>query len=262
MLFDGWLICSDIDGTLLNSEGKIGGRTFERLEYYMSNGGLFTVSTGRFPKFILNHGICPNAPMIVLNGTALYDPIKREYIRCTPFDTYYFDVLEMLCGNTDCLLSLNFYTNCGHTDFERSPYTGKIDLDAACIHANNRSVLKVIVSCIGTENSLRLFNEVNSRFSDRVIATRSSGTGLELTSARAGKGKYIDYLKSMESLHIKKCVAIGDYQNDISMLEAADIGIAPANALDSVKEIADIVTVSNDEDPVADIIDLIEKGRI
>ena len=50
--FDGVLICSDIDGTLTDSCGKISTENCRAIEYFQSEGGMFTVSTGRYHNFI------------------------------------------------------------------------------------------------------------------------------------------------------------------------------------------------------------------
>ena len=57
----------------------------------------------------------------------------------------------------------------------------------------------------------------------------------------------------MEKLGIRpeECIAFGDAENDISMLEYAGIGVAMGNATDQVKAIADEITLSNEEDGIA-----------
>ena len=52
---------------------------------------------------------------------------------------------------------------------------------------------------------------------------------------------------------------MGDYNNDISMFEVAGIGIAVSNACEETLKAADFVTVSNEEDAIAEIIYNIEK---
>ena len=61
---------------------------------------------------------------------------------------------------------------------------------------------------------------------------------------------------------MSRTVAIGDYNNDISMIKAAGVGIAVANAVEEAKAVADIVTVSNEEHAIAKIIEGIERGEI
>jgi hydroxymethylpyrimidine pyrophosphatase-like HAD family hydrolase len=54
---------------------------------------------------------------------------------------------------------------------------------------------------------------------------------------------------------------VGDYNNDISMIKSAGLGFAVANAVDEVKAVADYVTVSNDDDAIAVIIEDLDKGE-
>ena len=61
---------------------------------------------------------------------------------------------------------------------------------------------------------------------------------------------------------MEKTVAVGDYNNDISMLKAARLGIAVANACPEAKAAADAVTVSNEEHAIAKIISDIEQGKL
>ena len=59
----------------------------------------------------------------------------------------------------------------------------------------------------------------------------------------------------MVGLGRENVIACGDGYNDISMVEYAGLGVAMANAQDELKEVADYVTFSNDEDGVAHIIE-------
>jgi hydroxymethylpyrimidine pyrophosphatase-like HAD family hydrolase len=58
-----------------------------------------------------------------------------------------------------------------------------------------------------------------------------------------------------------KTIAIGDYDNDISMFKAAKVGVAVSNASDKAKENADYITVSNEEDAIAKVIFDLEEGK-
>ncbi len=74
----------------------------------------------------------------------------------------------------------------------------------------------------------------------------------EITKAAFDKGSAVQYLSSYLDIPIEDTIAIGDSENDKSMLQAAGIGIAMGNATDDVKEAADDVTGSVDEDGVYD----------
>jgi hydroxymethylpyrimidine pyrophosphatase-like HAD family hydrolase len=61
---------------------------------------------------------------------------------------------------------------------------------------------------------------------------------------------------------MSRTVAIGDYNNDVSMIKAAGVGIAVANAVEEAKAAADRITVSNEESAIAKVIEEIERGEI
>ena len=85
--------------------------------------------------------------------------------------------------------------------------------------------------------------------------TSSIPTDLEINAVNAGKG--LALLRLANSLGIKKSeiMACGDSENDIEMLEIAEIGVAMNNADEKVKAIADYITLSNEENGVAYAID-------
>ena len=58
-----------------------------------------------------------------------------------------------------------------------------------------------------------------------------------------------------------KTITLGDYDNDISMLKAAKFGVAVSNACEKAINAADFVTVSNEENAIAKVINDIEKGK-
>ena len=73
--FDGYLLVSDIDGTLLNSKGKLSEENKKAIEYFVDNGGEFTLATGRMLPSIRRHihKMKVTLPVIMYNGTKVYD---------------------------------------------------------------------------------------------------------------------------------------------------------------------------------------------
>ena len=91
---------------------------------------------------------------------------------------------------------------------------------------------------------------------------RSWNEGLEYVSLESGKGVAVDYLKKHLNGQIHTTVGVGDYENDITLLEYADIGYAVDNAIDCVKEVADRITVKNTEHAIAAVIKDLEETVI
>ena len=80
LLFSDVLLTADFDRTLTDTEGKIPQRNLDAIEYFMANGGTFTVNTGRsLPMTKVFRDIVPvSAPLLLYNGSAAYDPEKQD----------------------------------------------------------------------------------------------------------------------------------------------------------------------------------------
>ena len=89
---------------------------------------------------------------------------------------------------------------------------------------------------------------------------RSERTLFEILPRGIGKGVAIAKLSEYLGIDPHKTIAIGDYNNDISMFRSAALGIAVANACAEAKDAADAVTVSNEEHAIARVINDLEHG--
>ena len=106
--------------------------------------------------------------------------------------------------------------------------------------------------------SLLLAND----FGDAFDFIQSDACYYEILPVGASKGTGLLKLAQILGVSPEKTIAVGDNENDISMIKEAKIGIAVGNALDSVKAVADIVTVTNNDHAIAKIIYDIEKGEL
>ena len=69
------------------------------------------------------------------------------------------------------------------------------------------------------------------------------------------KGNSLLEIAEYYNMEQKDIIAFGDQMNDKTMIEIAGVGIAMANAIEAIKEIADYITLSNDEDGVANYLE-------
>jgi Cof subfamily protein (haloacid dehalogenase superfamily) len=97
----------------------------------------------------------------------------------------------------------------------------------------------------------RLNDEAAKRFGESATIAQSQSYYLDVTPLLGNKGDGIHALAASRNVPLDRVVAIGDQSNDLAMLEQAGFGIAMGNATDMVKERADAVTASNDDDGVA-----------
>ena len=97
--------------------------------------------------------------------------------------------------------------------------------------------------------------EMNSHFGNRLQCVSSMAHFLEFISNDAGKGTALAEIGKMFNINSSEMIAIGDGFNDISMLEYAGFSVAVENAPDGVKAVCDHVTLSNNNDGVAEVIE-------
>jgi len=85
--------------------------------------------------------------------------------------------------------------------------------------------------------------------------SQSLKDNLEVMNKGINKGNAIRILAEIYGINREEIIAIGDNENDISMIEYAGLGIAMGNAVDTLKERADYITGNYDEDGVAQAIE-------
>ena len=96
-----------------------------------------------------------------------------------------------------------------------------------------------------------LIPNLSDDFKSRYNIFRSAGFYLEVIHPEASKGKAVHHLADKLGLTRDEVMCLGDHENDRDMIEYAGLGVAMGNAIDSIKEIANFVTTTNDEDGVA-----------
>ena len=112
--------------------------------------------------------------------------------------------------------------------------------------------------CLGTadpEHAARLEVLFREKYGDRIDVGRSEPFFLELLPKHVDKAASLGKLCEALGQTKEDLIACGDGFNDRSMIAFAGLGVAMANAQDVVKEVADYVTLSNDEDGVAHVIE-------
>ena len=94
-------------------------------------------------------------------------------------------------------------------------------------------------------------DDVKTHF-DGLAVSSSTFNNLEFNAASAHKGRALERFAEHFGWTLANCMAFGDGLNDLSMVRMAGIGVAMANAAPEVLAAADYVTLSNDEDGVAE----------
>lgn len=262
--FSGYLICTDCDGTLTYEPGKVSDENTKAIKYFQDEGGLFTLATGRFPGHAYEFAdkITVNAPIVALNGTVLYDLNKNEIIHeWTIKKEECFEMFDFIHHKFPSVW--NFWMNYSYKDSldykpsEHTPGDGTLEAFFEKIPGK----LYKMLSFQSADITLDLQKALKENFGDKFRFDRSWTEGIEIQPIYSGKGIAVRYMKEHLSKDIHTTIGVGDFENDLSLLEDVDIGYAVGNAIDSVKSIADRITVSNKEHAIAKIIYELEKSR-
>ena len=268
--FDKILICTDLDGTLLRNDKTISPENLSAIEYFKSEGGLFTFITGRMPFFASD--ICdiikPNAPFGCINGGGIYDYAAQKYLWTQSLTPDVLDLVEYVDKNLPFMgIQVNTFEkiyfckeNAAMAEFRAATKQPNI----TCHYREvNEPIAKILFGDQSDHHILCLKDLLDHHpNADNFDFIRSEFTLYEILPKGISKGSVLPKLVQLLNIDPNKTIAVGDYNNDIAMLRASKTGIAVANALPEVKAAADYITVSNEEHAIAAIISDIENGKL
>ena len=265
--FSGILLCTDLDETLLDSKKQVSEQNKNAIEYFKQNGGMFTFITGRTPLGIphIIDMVRPNAPIGCLNGGAIYDAEKNVNIMEKELDRSHVEILEMLdrdfpsagievIAHDKCWFCKSNELVNQHRSVELLPdnrcdyhnVPGKL---AKVLIIDEPHVIDKIIPAILAHPKAADFDFV-----------RSTKNYYEILPPDSNKGNLLVQIADILGIDIANTVAVGDNENDISMIKAAGTGYAVANAVEQAKAAADRITVSYNDSAIARIIEDIENS--
>ena len=266
--FEGVLFCTDLDGTLYSNDKKVSKENLDAIEYFKSEGGLFTFITGRVPTTSVEmcNIIKPNAPYGCLNGGGIFDPRENRLLFSIALPeeakeligTDYDGMPDM--GIQLCTENKIYFPRDNDAMAYFRSVTGAplITCDYATL---DETVLKGVFAHNDSDRIEALKELLNSHpLASQFDFIRSERRLYEILPKNASKGNLLIKLAELLGIDRKRTIAVGDYNNDVSMVELAGVGFAVANAIDEVKAAADYITVDNNHSAIAAIIDRLDKG--
>ncbi len=267
--FDGMLLCTDLDDTLLTDNKQVSEKNRKAIDYFKSEGGLFTFSTGRVPmgaRLILEY-VVPNAPIVCFNGGGIYDFSENKMLWSRKLDSDAISAVEYVDRRLDfvgieiCTEEKIYFSKINakvreHQVLEKLPDN---DLDYHDIPEVWQKVLFMT-----EEHELNTVRRTisESPFADKYTFVQSSPWYYELLPKNSTKGDGLIQLGKLCGIDRSRIIAVGDNENDLEMVKMAGVGIAVENAIPIVKNSADYVTADNNSDAIAKVIYDLENGII
>ena len=275
--FSRYLIVTDLDGTFFGKGARLVERNLTAIEAFKAGGGHVTAGTGRIPTNIRKDiPACAelfNAPAITANGAFIYDLAADRCLRSTPMNAAATleaaRLVESLNPRVGMRVSTgkSFLVNRSRLndailrDIGGDPdaYEGEV-LPLSDWRTREATWYKMVFRG-EYEDLLAIRPAVEAAFGDIFEYSMSSPRFFELQEKGCTKATGLrfvaDYLAGMLG-HPVVTVAVGDQENDLPMLMAADIAACPANAVDAVKDVCGLHLCHHDEGCIADLVGRLE----
>lgn len=241
----------DLDDTLLCSDGLPSPRTLQTLRRWQEEGRRIVIATGR-PGRSVKRALpeeLHDLPLICYNGAELYLNGSKRYENLIPAQAARQIVQALHHANTECLIGLEIdgelYLN-RHVE-RPGPFHVADLVEVAC-----RPAAKVLIFSEQLETLAPVFATVPA--STRVMYSGRYAF-VQILAATADKADALRFLVAEWGISLADVVAFGDDTNDVDMIRESGLGVAMANAVDEVKAVADLTTLSNDEDGVAVVLE-------
>lgn len=268
--FEGILICTDLDGTLLRNDRSISKENLDAIAHFEAEGGLFTFITGRMPFFVeeIYNTVRPNAPIGCINGGGIYDYRTRRYLWTKELMR---DALELVEYADKRIPGLGIQVNTFDKIYFSRENEAMVYFRAATGMPNlvsyywdvHEPIAKIVFGDTREEAIQELQALLNAHpRAQEFDFIRSEQTLYEILPKGVSKGGVLLKMAEIFGIDPRRTVGIGDYNNDIELLRAAGLGVAVANARPEVKAVADHVTCSNENHAIARIIGDIESGTL
>ena len=260
------IIACDLDGTLLRDDKTISEETRNLLEELTGKGVIFLPSTGRTHRELppalkgqpfIHYALC-------CNGGAVYDYRQEKYIfeDAIPYQTAVelleyikkLPVYETVVVNGERIVK-------GDENNEISEYIKKVAVKglifnfqgaydvAEAFAKRHQDAQKLMLYLAEGADRQSVMDELASKFPQLLISS-SGPVYIEVNIKGVDKGKALRRFCELMNVPIEESIAFGDAENDISMLDAAGIGVVMANGSSETKKHADLICPSNMDEGV------------
>ena len=265
-------ILLDIDGTLTNSKKEITQETLTALKNAQDRGIRLVLASGRPAKGLSHYGDLLNMWMhhglfVCYNGARVIDceskevlvdvTIKPELVTAVLEHMKKFDVIPIVTYGEYMVVEDVYHCMIknGDQDFNVVQYESRMNnyrlMECEDLAKFTNFPVNKILTAADSDYLQAHWQEMREPFKDTLSCMFTSNFYYEYTSLGIDKGAALREAMAKIGIKPEECIAFGDAENDIPMLEFAGIGVAMGNARDAVKAMADEVTLSNEEDGIA-----------
>lgn len=265
------LICTDLDGTLLTKSGGISSRNLESIRGTKEHGVDFSIATGRmlYGALLLTkyYGITPY--MVCSNGAMILSP-EGEILLCRSLNAEIIERVYTIGNQYQCSMGYNtkseaifnrrnhfepiLYTNVNEQFGYDETFSIEVKYEEGYTVPKSKDVPLKISLWADTQES---FDGVMESFSkmDDISITSSAKWNVEVTAKGVTKWSGIEELMKLLEIEQQQVVCMGDSLNDSEMVKNAGLGVCMENGVPELRQMADYIAKTNEEDGVTDTIE-------
>lgn len=234
------MIVTDLDGTLLNSNGECSKETVEYLRKLKEKNYIIVIASGRTLSSVkrVTKGDLFADYIISSDGSSIYDNKNQKTLK------------EVLIPRDDTVKIYNLLEDIDGIFIKNDEGFYEVNSRTDILNNINAIVIKFDNNNKVLENQNKLNNIFNNI--DFKITQDSFNDEQRLSILGKGINKYsaISYIASLENVSNDDIIAFGDGLNDLEMITNVGNGVAMGNALDELKKAAKYVTLSNNENGI------------
>ena len=265
------MIVCDFDGTLCCRDNTLSEKNVQAVRDYLARGGIFVINSGRMNKSVRKYEKQLGIDVLPLSiagfqGGYIVDnsgkTVVKEAIDCQTsikiiehaeklgLYVHTYDAEDVLIEKAHPIAD-QYRELCGVTLKE----VGKVSKFVGDNHYDCPKILTVVPA----EKAKEYAEELRAMNLPGVAIVRSHDYFVEAVPTGGGKGNAIVKIAEYYGVDLSEVIAVGDQENDISMVVKAGLGCCVANAIDELKAVSYFVENDCDNDAIAQIIDTFTK---
>lgn len=253
------LIAVDLDGTLLTNNETISSRTKKALQEAMKQGHKVVISTGRpfRSSEMYYQELNLDTPIVNFNGALVHHPKDTEWgVFHTPLK---LNIAKSVIQSSEAFGVQNIMVEVMDDVYVREQDDGFIDtfFDAS-VHINilpkllHRDPTSVLIHPY--EHNVDTLRQLLDQEHAEVIEHRKWGAPwnvIEVIRTGLNKAVGLERICDRFQIPVKNVISFGDEDNDFEMIQFAGTGVAMGNAIPKLKELANVTTLTNEQDGIA-----------
>lgn len=251
------IIAVDLDGTLLDINGKVSINTCKYLKELKDKGYIIVIATGRILRNVISitNGALFANYIVSNDGGAVYDLENDSFL--------FKNVISKETADEICLLyndDIHYVEICDLNNYYKFTTKDYVDTEFSKIIKDKEEFLnntQIVHMAISLNNKIldmvsnfliaKNFSDVKSYIMQDSF---SDNRWIQISGKDVCKYNAIKIIADLEGVSNDNIIAFGDGRNDIEMIRKSGVGVAMGNALDCVKEVADYITKSHNEDGI------------